>query len=212
MTKINSFIEVDNAMNSNQDLLVTTSNNKLILSTDSSFTRNFFMAVLIGISLYAVPAIARKITKLDSETVLFAAPVTARKITKPETDNIFFPQHPLPASRDDIYKSMMALAGGRLVLKNGCLRLKEEKESFLLIWPGWSGFEVKNRTIKIKDVYAGLVPEVRIKLNSEVIVGGGGLPDDYVLDASTLVRPLPKGCTGPYWSVGSIELKSKVKK
>ena len=96
-------------------------------------------------------------------------------------------------------------------MKNGCLRLKEGKVSFLLIWPGRYGLEVKNNTLIIKDVYAGLEPEIRVKLNSEVTLGGGGLPDGYVPDADMLVQPLPKGCTGPYWSVGSIEPKSKVK-
>lgn len=102
---------------------------------------------------------------------------------------------------DDAYKTMWALARGRLVLKNGCLRLKEGEESFLLIWPGRYGFEVKNRIIIIKDVYAGLEPEARIKLNSEVIVGGGVVPD-----AGALVQPLPKDCKGPYWAVGNVEL------
>ncbi len=95
------------------------------------------------------------------------------------------------------------------MLKNGCLRVKSSKtdEGTLLIWPGLYGLEVKNRTLIIKDVE----PEVRIKLNSEVILTGGGLPDDYAFDASTLVQPLPKGCKGPYWSVGGIELEHKGK-
>jgi hypothetical protein len=182
-------------MNTNWKFLVAKNNSKIIFGIDSVFARSCFAAVLMA-------------------TALFADPVAARKTANPSDPKVFFPQRPLPASRDDVYKTMMARIFGRLVLKNGCLRLKStnSEESFLLIWPGWYGFEVKNRIIIIKDVYARLGPEVRIKLNSEVILGGGGLPDDYVFDAGMLIQPLPKGCKGPYWSVGSIKLAPKGKR
>jgi len=180
-------------MNANWKYLVTTNNNRIVFDIDSFFARSCFAAVLLG-------------------SVLFATPVAARKTANPSDQIVFFPQQPRPTSMDDAYKTMLALARGRLVLKNGCLRLKEGKESFLLIWPGRYGLEVKNRTLIIKDVYAGYEPEVRIKLNSEVILTGGGVPDDYVPDASTLVRPLPKGCKGPFWLVGGVELAPKGKR
>ncbi len=176
--------------------MATKKNNKVIFGIDSDFARSCFLAVLMG------------------STVLFSDPVAARNAAKPNELKVFFPQSPLPTSKDDIYKTMMALAEGRLVLKNGCLRLKPNytKKSFLLIWPGWYGLEVKNRTLIIKDVYAGLLPEVSIKLNSEVIVGGGGSPNGYVPNANTLVHALPNGCEGPYWFVGSVEPALKGKK
>lgn len=180
-------------MNANWKFLVAKNKIKTIFGIDSFFARSCFVAVLMA-------------------TALFADPVAARKTANPSDPKVFFPQRPLPASKDDAYKSMFALARGRLELKNGCLRLKEGKESFLLIWPGRYGLEVENHTLIIKDVYAGYEPEVRIKLNSEVILTGGGVPDGYVPDASTLVRPIPKGCKGPYWLVGGVELAPKGKK
>jgi hypothetical protein len=182
-------------MNANWKYLVTKNNNRIIFGIDSAFARSCLVIVLMGASLFAAPVAARKTANKPSDDV-----------------KVFFPQQPRPDSMDDAYKTMLALARGRLVLKNGCLRLEEGKESFLLIWPGRYGLEVKNRTLIIKDVYAGYEPEVRIKLNSEVILTGGGVPDGYVPDASTLVRPLPKGCKGPYWSVGGIELVPKSKR
>jgi len=182
-------------MKTNRNLSVNEHNLNRLFETGSCFARSCFAAIVLVL-------------------VFFAGPISACKAAKPNELKVFFPQSPLPASRDDIYKTMMALAEGRLVLKNGCLRLKPNyiKKSFLLIWPGWYGLEAKDRNIKIKDVYAGLLPEVRIKLNSEVIVGGGAAPSGYVPDTSTLVQPLPKGCEGPYWFVGSVEPVPKGKK
>jgi hypothetical protein len=182
-------------MNMDWKYLVTKNNNRIIFGMVAVFARSCFAAVLIT-------------------TALFADPVAARKTANPNDLKVFFPQKPRPTSLDEAYKTPFALGGGRLVLKNDCLRVQSNKtdKGTLLIWPGRYGFEIKGHTIIIKDVYAGYEPEVRIKLNSEVILTGGGLPDDFVFDASTLVKPLPKDCTGPYWSVGGIELEHKGKK
>ena len=176
-------------MKTNRNFSVNENNLNSQFGTGPFLARSCLAAVLIG-------------------ALLLAGSVAARQTAnKPREVKVFFPQKPLPTSKDDAYKSMLALARGKLVLKNGCLRLNERKESFVLIWPGRYGLEVKNSTLIIKDVYAGLEPEVRIKLNSKVIVGGGGVPD-----AGTLVRPLPKDCKGPYWLVGGVELAPKSKK
>jgi hypothetical protein len=93
-------------MNMNWKFLVAKNNSRIIFGIDSAFARSCFAAVLMA-------------------AVLFAAPVAARKRANPSEPIVFFPQRPLPVSKDDAYKSMLALARGRLELKNGCLRLKE---------------------------------------------------------------------------------------
>ena len=187
MIKINSFTEDDNDMNSNGKSLVTTSSNKLVLGIDAFFFRSCFMAVLMGISLYAAPVAAHRPANLSEPIV-------------------FFPQRPLPVSKEDAYNTPLSRDIGRVVLKNSCLRLYEPGSypSSLLVWPGYYVFEIKKRNIIISDIYTGK-QIIKLKLNDKVIVSGS-----WSKDAGTLVRPLAKGCKGPYWSVGGVEFAHKV--
>ena len=119
---------------------------------------------------------------------------------------IFFPQSK-PPGRIENESYMMARNVGKLILKDGCLRLKNSEENYLLIWPSWFSFEIVNRFIHFK--YTRLDKTLaRVKLGDTISLAGG------VADHKphNLQQPMPKQCKGPYWMVGDIELVKRSEK
>jgi hypothetical protein len=99
-----------------------------------------------------------------------------------------FPQARFPAGME-----MAALARGRLVLADGCLRVAAESgESSLIIWPSSALLERQGETIAVRDRLSGAVAA----LGDEIEIGGGGGSE---LDARYLTEAPPAACAGPYW-------------
>lgn len=90
---------------------------------------------------------------------------------------------------------LTALARGRLVVRNGCIRLvgKEGGDGMLVIWPAGSQLVTKgDRQIVIVGGSGR-----RLFVGSSVSLGGGGSDQ---LGHEVLREPLPPTCTGPYFS------------
>jgi hypothetical protein len=114
--------------------------------------------------------------------------------------NIFFPQLPPPKAVED-EKIMLALNRGKLILKNGCLRLYTgATESSLLIWPGWFSFDVEDGVIYVMYTRLGITV-ARMRIGDTITVVGGGFDSR----ATDLIQPIPKACVGPYWLAGGID-------
>jgi hypothetical protein len=99
-----------------------------------------------------------------------------------------FPQARFPAGME-----MAALARGRLVLVDGCLRVAAQNgESSLIIWPSSALLERQGETIAVRDRISGNV----VAIGDEIEIGGGGGSE---LDARFLTEAPPAACAGPYW-------------
>jgi hypothetical protein len=119
---------------------------------------------------------------------------------------IFFPQSK-PPERIENESYMMSRNTGKLILKDGCLRLENSEESYLLIWPGWFSFEIVNRLIHFRYTRLGKTL-TRVKPRDTITIAGGAV-DDRPYNTQ---QPIPKQCKGPYWMVGDIKLVKKSKK
>jgi hypothetical protein len=106
----------------------------------------------------------------------------------------------LPQLRVRSTSFMAALLRGRLVAKDGCLRVVQDgvDASFLIIWqPDYflndnqGSIQVLNRSGK-----------VAARMGDMVSLGGGGVPLSSF--ASLLRAPLPAQCNGPYWLMGEV--------
>lgn len=100
----------------------------------------------------------------------------------------------------------MALAGGRLVVEDGCIRLKGgDAPSTLVIWRGNHALDSSRPgELRIVDRFSGSF----VRVGDEVELGGGG-GDRLPVDPSHLEGPIPPACRhGPYWLAGSARLAS----
>ncbi|PZR82324.1 MAG: hypothetical protein DI537_36835 [Stutzerimonas stutzeri] len=90
---------------------------------------------------------------------------------------------------------LTALARGRLVVRNGCIRLvgKEGDDGMLVIWPAGSQLVTKGGRQIVVVGGSGR----RLFVGSSVSLGGGGSDQ---LGHEVLREPLPPTCTGPYFS------------
>lgn len=104
-----------------------------------------------------------------------------------------FPQARFPAGAE-----MSALARGRLVVVDGCLRLQgaDGGPGNLVVWPSSALLEERDGVIHVRDRVSG--GSVAVGETMEV---GGGQGD--TLDDSFLTAPVPAACGGPYWYAGS---------
>lgn len=137
--------------------------------------------------------------------LLFPSTTYAKKIAR-RNPVIFFPQS-LPPMSVENESYMMARNIGKLILKDGCLRLGQgETESRLLIWPGWFSFDVEDGVIYVMYTRFGTTV-ARMRIGDTITVGGGEVDDR----PNDLQQPIPKECLGPYWITGTIEVK-KAKK
>lgn len=98
---------------------------------------------------------------------------------------------------------MEALLEGKLVLDNGCLRVKYFDDNYLLIWPYGFSLRTKGKEIQVVDSDGQVVARV----GDKITVGGGEVPGEGVkefIEESITGQPLPDNCTGPYWIVGVV--------
>jgi len=92
----------------------------------------------------------------------------------------------------------LPLLQGKLVLENGCLRLKAvndylKENNFLLIWDPRFLSRTENGVVQVIDSSTG---EVLASVGDTIEMGDNG---DTV---NPLKKPIPEECTGPYMAVG----------
>ena len=89
---------------------------------------------------------------------------------------------------------LTALARGRLIVRNGCVRLvgTDGGEGDLVIWPIDSQLITEGRD----QVIAVGGSDQRLRVGSQVQLGGGGSDS---LENEGLTTPLRPGCGGPYF-------------
>jgi len=105
-----------------------------------------------------------------------------------------------PAKRDPGGVQMQARAEGRLILDEGCLRLKPIfGESYMIIWPYGYTVRLEDKTIQVLNADDQAVARV-----GDWIVLGGGETDLTEFIEDIIGQSLPPDCTGPYWITGTI--------
>jgi hypothetical protein len=106
------------------------------------------------------------------------------------TPGIFMPQL---KQRDVAF--MEALLVGKLVVENGCLRVRSENDSYLVIWQADYFLTDNHNTIEILDETGTVVARV-----GDLIYLGGG--EQRAVDDNELRQPIAETCDGPYWRMG----------
>jgi len=101
-----------------------------------------------------------------------------------------FPQRRYPD------EELNAAIQGRLVLRDGCLRLGDGADSLLVIWPSFATLEGSGETYDIR--YAG---SGQVRAGRWVQMSGGQVDE---IDQTFLTAPIPEQCAGPYWLAGSM--------
>jgi hypothetical protein len=106
----------------------------------------------------------------------------------PVAADIAFPRQP----PSEVY--MQALAGGRLILDRGCLRLTAGETSNLVVWPSTAELLTPDETgaIGVRDATSGAV----VRVGDGMLIGGGQVSggEPYGMEEPILAR-----CEGPYW-------------
>ena len=114
-------------------------------------------------------------------------------------NNTSSPYLPVLKEAESVYPT--ALAKGRLVLDDNCLRLKPFyffSKGDLLIWPYGYSFKTQDSKICIADADGLIVARV----GDWIKVGGGEITLDIV--EKYLGKPLPENYPGPYWLVSGV--------
>jgi hypothetical protein len=106
-----------------------------------------------------------------------------------------------PVQRDPGLSYMQARIEGRLILSEGCLRLKEQPfaRSYMIIWPYGYKLRLEGKTIQVLDADGQVVARV-----GDWIELGGGVVDSIEFIENYIGQPLPPDCTGPYWFAAPI--------
>jgi hypothetical protein len=91
--------------------------------------------------------------------------------------------------------SLTALTSGKLVLENGCIRLKWDGGSDLLIWPYGYSYRISGSLVEVVDDKGNMVA----RTGQCKQLGGGEVPSIEPYTG----KPSPANCSGPYWLVGS---------
>ena len=93
-----------------------------------------------------------------------------------------------------------ALAGGKLVLDNCCLRLKDSAYDYscLPIWPYGYSLSIEGKEIQVIDNNGKPIARV----GDTITVGGGEISAEIAAKYS--VQPLPDSCSGPFWLVSKV--------
>jgi len=102
-----------------------------------------------------------------------------------------FPQRRYP---DD---ELGATIRGRLVLRDGCLRLGDNADSYLIVWPSHAIVEGSGETYTVRYQDS----DTSVLAGRYVFLNGGAVE---TIDETTLTSPIPQGCGGPYWLAGSM--------
>lgn len=117
-------------------------------------------------------------------TVMFATACTPPSIT-------YF-----PVQQESGAPSPAALGAGKLVLKDGCLRLEWGGTSHLLIWPHGYDYRISGGNIEVLDENGQVVA----RTGQYKKFGGGEVPSIKLLTGSSP----PENSRGPYWMVGEV--------
>lgn len=105
----------------------------------------------------------------------------------------FFPVQNYPSEF-----SMTALLEGKLVLGDGCLRVDNDYDDYLPVWPHGFSLSIDGEEILIIDGTGKPIARV----GDKVKVGGGEIPVERIAKYS---EELPSArCSGPYWIVGEV--------
>jgi hypothetical protein len=116
------------------------------------------------------------------------------------SDAVPTPTPYFPVQRDPGFIYMEARTEGRLILYEGCLRLKPTfGRSYMIIWPYGYKLRLEDKTIQVLNADGQAVACV-----GDWIVLGGGVIDSIEFIENYIGQPLPPDCTGPYWIAGTI--------
>ncbi|MFN2125716.1 MAG: hypothetical protein ACK2UP_19655 [Candidatus Promineifilaceae bacterium] len=105
---------------------------------------------------------------------------------------VFMPQL---KQRDVVF--MEALIVGKLVVEDGCLRVRSENDSHLVIWQADYFLTGNHNTLEILDETGAAVARI-----GDMIYLGGG--EQNAVDDNDLRKPVPETCDGPYWRMGEL--------
>ena len=107
----------------------------------------------------------------------------------------------LPQLRARSSTFMTALLQGKLVAKEGCLRVSSSNEDsgILIIWQSDYFLNQNKDSIEVLNREGQVVARV----NEEISIGGGEVPLTAELELQ-LREPIPSQCKGPYWLMGEI--------
>jgi hypothetical protein len=100
---------------------------------------------------------------------------------------------------------MSALAMGRLVVEDGCVRLRGSPDhSTLVVWSGEYALQPAGPPggYKVVNLFTG----DSIRIGEEVAMGGGG--GDQPPDPRRLHAPIPPKCKGPYFFGGGTQSRA----
>ncbi|MCD4753702.1 MAG: hypothetical protein K8R40_11575 [Anaerolineaceae bacterium] len=115
-------------------------------------------------------------------------------------DESFFPTLKEPAT-----SYMEAELSGELALVDGCLRINDGYDDYLIVWPYGFGLSInENGIIQVIDDTGHPI----MKVGDKVKVGGGGgeMSGEDSGDISAFSGHLPSDrCPGPYWILGEID-------
>ena len=113
----------------------------------------------------------------------------------------FFPQHDASFIPDRGRESFV----GKLVLKNGCLRAEapprsgHDNRSRLIIWPRSFTLNTEDGYVRVVDATGRIAARV-----GDHVRFGGSFSSPQSARLRELERELPRGCTGPFMSVGEV--------
>jgi hypothetical protein len=130
-------------------------------------------------------------------------------IYEPLGDDIPFAVTPVPTIHFPQLKMrsaslMTALLVGKLIVKDGCLRVStsEDDRGHLIIWQPDYFLNSNEGVIEILNRKG----EVVARVGEEIRMGGGEVPLTADLERQ-LREPLPEQCEGPYWLMGQLAPK-----
>lgn len=126
----------------------------------------------------------------------FCTILTACQSKAIDTNSVvpFFPQQQISPS-----VFMDALLVGKLVLVGSCLRVEDNNNNYVLIWPQGFSLKTADKFIQISDGAGNLVAQVGDNIN----VSGGEILSEQI--GNYVSQTLPNDCSGPYWIVASVE-------
>ncbi len=118
-------------------------------------------------------------------------------VSSPDREVFFIKQRQV---KNDILPS--AQTRGKLMVMNGCLRLKdlEGAGSSMLVWPSDFELDIGDGVVRVLNSKGKAVA----KVGDTVELGGGEITTADALQQTDLLRKdqtLPARCSGPYWIV-----------
>ncbi|MBC8445842.1 MAG: hypothetical protein H8D74_01445 [Chloroflexi bacterium] len=143
-------------------------------------------------------------TTLQEANIRLPDHVEVITIYEPLGDDIPFAVTPVPTIHFPQLRTrsatfMEALLVGKLIVKDGCLRVSasDRDRGHLIIWQPDYFLNSNEGVIEILDRNGQVVGRV----GEEVCMGGGEIPLTASLEHQ-LCEPLPEHCEGPYWLQG----------